>query len=213
MSTICKYDHLDCKNHGDEDYCLLCFNSDKYNPIKKKQGFIKKNTNKQSNRMGSQAEMINHKNLENTLKTEANMTPNSGAGKVKGDEQIRGLINWMMESKTQEIERVRGHKQFTIKREWLDKLEKEAPKENIEFWSLIFSFKDNDEKLYAIMDVKQVYDCIATLKEDRKIAKAAQQKIDIANKHRILVEAENTKLQAEIDYLKALLKEKEELNE
>ena len=52
-------------------------------------------------------------------------------GRVKGDEQIRGLISWMFESKTQEIERARGHKQFTIKREWLEKLEREAPDENM----------------------------------------------------------------------------------
>ena len=206
MSDECKYGLVDCKNIGNDDYCLLCINEDKYNPIKRKQTYIKKNTNKQSNRMGSQAEMINHRNLENTLKTESNMTPNSGAGKVKGDEQVRGLINWMFELKTQEVERARGHKQFTVKKEWLDKLAKEAPKENMEYWSLVFSFKDNDEQLYAIMDVKQVYDCIATIKEDRKTAKAAQSQIDLANKRRILVEAENTKLLAEIDYLKALLK-------
>ena len=54
----------------------------------------------------------------------------------------------MFESKTQEIERARGHKQFTIKREWLEKLEREAPDENMEYWSLAFSFKDNDEKIY-----------------------------------------------------------------
>lgn len=205
----CKFDKYDCKNCGYDEYCVLCFNADKYIPIKKKQYGIKKNTNKQSNRMGSKAEMINHNNLEKTLKTEANMTPNSGAGKIKGDESIKGLINWMFESKTQEIERARGHKQFTIKREWLDKLAKEAPRENMEFWSLVFSFKDNDEQLYAVMDQKLLYDCIATMVEDRKIAKSAQSKIDVANKHRELIEAENVKLHAEIDYLKALLKDKD----
>lgn len=126
------------------------------------------------------------------------------------DESIKGLVNWMFESKTQEIERARGHKQFTIKREWLDKLAKEAPRENMEFWSLVFSFKDNDEQLYAVMDQKLLYDCIATMVEDRKTAKAAQSKIDIANKRTALVEAENVKLYAEIEYLKALLKDKDE---
>ena len=41
----------------------------------------------------------------------------------------------------------------------------------------------------------------------------AQNKIDTANKRRIMVEAENTKLQAEIDYLKAKIKELEDNNE
>lgn len=209
MSTICKYNKFDCKYFANEDYCLLCFDEDKYVPIKKKQYGIKKNTNKASNRMGNQAELINHRKLEQTLNTEANMTPNSGAGKQKGDEAIKGLVNWMFESKTQEIERARGHKQFTIKREWLEKLAKEAPIENMEYWSLVFSFKDNDEKLYAVMDQQLLYDLIATLVEDRKTAKSAQSKIDIANKHRELIEAENVKLHAEIEYLKALLKDKD----
>lgn len=208
IKITCKYNKYDCKNINDEDYCLLCFDADKYNPSKKKQYKIKKNTNKASNRMGNQAELINHKKLEQTLNTEANMTPNSGANRKKGDEQIKGLVNWMFESKTQEIERARGHKQFTIKREWLEKLAKEAPIENMEYWSLVFSFKDNDEQLYAVMDQQLLYDLIATLVEDRKTAKSAQSKIDIANKHRELIEAENVKLHAEIEYLKALLKDK-----
>ena len=35
--------------------------------------------------MGNQAELINHRKLEQTLSTNANMTPNSGAGKIKGE--------------------------------------------------------------------------------------------------------------------------------
>lgn len=122
------------------------------------------------------------------------------------DEQIRGLINIMQEVKTQEVIRARGHSQFTIKREWLDKLEKEAPIENMEFWYLVFSFKDTDEQQYVVIDKSQMNDMIATMVNDRKIAKECDNKIDIANKKRILIEAENTKLQAEIDLLKAELK-------
>lgn len=198
----CKYDKTDCIN---DTMCLMCFNLSRYAPTKKRQNGIKKNLNKQSSRMGSTAEMKNHNNLEKTLSSTASMTPNSGAGKIKGDEMIRGLVNWSMESKTQEIVRAKGHKQFTIKREWLDKLERESKEANFEFWNLVFSFKDNDNKLYAVIDMQQVYDIIATLDSDRKIAKAAQQKIDVADKHRIATEAENTALLARIDYLEALL--------
>ena len=203
---------INCANK-DSSYCILCVNGSKF---KMKKIFtpnygLKKNTNKKSNRMGSQAEMINHKNNVDTITS--NMTPNSGAGKVKGDEQIRGLVNIMQEVKTQEITRARGHSQFTIKREWLDKLEREAPLENMEFWYLNFSFKDNDEKMYTIIDSKQMRDMVATIVEDRKIAKQAQNKIDTANKKRILVEAENTKLLAEIEYLKDKIKELENNND
>ena len=44
-------------------------------------------------------------------------------------------------------------------------------------------------------------------------AQQAQNKIDTTNKKRILVEAENTKLLAEIEYLKAKIKELENNND
>lgn len=204
----------ECANCANKDssYCILCVDGSKFKMAKTfTPNYIKKNTNKKSNRMGSQAEIINHQNNIDTVS--ANMTPNSGAGRVKGDEQIRGLVNIMQEVKTQEITRARGHSQFTIKREWLDKLEREAPTENMDFWYLNFSFKDNDTQMYTVIDSKQMQDIVATMVEDRKIAKQAQNKIDTANKKRILTEAENTKLLAEIDYLKAKIKELENNNE
>lgn len=111
----------------------------------------------------------------------------------------------MQEVKTQEITRARGHNQFTIKREWLDKLNEEAPLEHMEFWYLVFSFKDNDEQLYTVIDNKQMQDMVATMVNDRKIAKESEARIDVANKKSIYYEAENIKLHAEIEYLKSLL--------
>ena len=154
--------------------------------------------------MGSKAEMINHES--NTATISSSMTPNSGAGKVKGDEQIVGLVNIMQEVKTQEVVRARGHSQFTIKREWLDKLAEEAPAENMDFWYLIFSFKNTDEQQYVVIDKQQMNDIVATMTEDRKVAKEAHRRIDLADKKRIYAEAENLKLQAEIDMLKAEIK-------
>ena len=79
----CKFSKVDCKNKGCDEYCILCFNADKYVPVKQKSYGIKKNTNKGSKRMGNQAELINHRKLEQTLDTNANMTPNSGARQNK----------------------------------------------------------------------------------------------------------------------------------
>lgn len=203
----CKFGHSDCTN---SEQCFLCFNSSKYIPAKKKPQGIKKNLNKKSNRMGSNLEVKTQQRLQSTVvsdsdKTMADMTPNSGAGKVKGDAQIRGLVKCMIENKTQEVVRAKGHKSFTIKREWLDKLATEAPAENMEFWWLTFSFKDTDNQLYTIIDDQQMQDMIATLVEDRKIAKEADSKVDLANKLRKVAEAKNTELEATIDRLKAEL--------
>lgn len=199
----CRYYHEDCM--ANEENCLLCYNSSKYIKPKQTKHGLSRNTNKQSKRMGSIAEKINHETNKATVT--ASMTPNSGAGKyIKGDEQITGLVNIMQEVKTQEIVRARGHNQFTIKREWLDKLDQEAPLENMDFWYLVFSFKDNDEQLYTVIDNKQMQDMVATIVNDRKIAKESEARIDVANKKSIYYEAENIKLHAEIEYLKSLLK-------
>jgi hypothetical protein len=179
----------------------MCVNYSKYTPEKKKQFGIKKNLNKTSNRMGSKAEMINHESNKATI--DASMTPNSGAGKVKGDEQMRGLVNIMQEVKTQEVVRAKGHTQFTIKREWLDKLANEAPLENMDFWYLVFSFKDTDSQQYVVIDKQQMNDMVATLIDDRKTAKTANSKIALADKKRIAAETENLALLAKIDALEA----------
>lgn len=206
-------DKFDCK-FCDTDKCLMCVNYSKYTPEKKKQYGIKKNLNKTSNRMGSKAEMINHESNKATI--DANMTPNSGAGKVKGDEQIRGLVNIMQEVKTQEVVRAKGHTQFTIKREWLDKLEQEAPAENMDFWYLVFSFKNTDTQQYVVIDKAQMNDMIATMVDDRKTAKSANARIAVAEKNRIATETENLALRAKIDALQAeidLLKGNNNLND
>ena len=91
----CKFGHTDCTN---SEQCYLCFNSSKYIPEKKKAQGLKKNLNKKSNRMGSTLETKTQQRLQSTVaadKTMADMTPNSGAGNVKGDAQIRGLVKCM----------------------------------------------------------------------------------------------------------------------
>lgn len=198
----------DCKNY-DSMRCVGCFDFSEYLPPKQIKTMVKKNYNKPSKRMGTTFEMTNHNQNKAMLDSVAssNMTPNSGAGHVKGDEQIRGIINVMEELKTLDPERARGHSSFSIKREWLDKLDREGPKENMEFWYLKFAYKDTDTKSYTVIDSEQMMSMIATIIHDRKIAKEADCRIDVANKRASLKEAESVKLFAEVEYLKSLLKQ------
>ena len=53
---------------------------------------------------------------------------------------------------------------------------------------------------------------IKTMVEDRKIAKNANAKIELANKRAAFIEAENIKLKAEINLLKAQIKYNKENN-
>ena len=198
--------------------CDMCIDGSQFKEYVAKQvkGLQKRNYNKKSNRMGSTFEANNHKNNKAAIDSIVNtsMTPNSGAGNVKGDEQITGLIRIMEELKTQEVERARGHSQFTIKREWLDKLDREAPPENMEFWYLKFAFKDTDDKSYVVIDTQQMMDMVTTIVHDRKLANEADSRVEVVNKRLEYVNAEMSHILAEeymkdkkIEYYESLLKQ------
>lgn len=204
------------------DQCYLCVNGSKKKvPKKKSSGFSNKNSNKQSRRMGAISETIAQKTNQATIDTAttSRLTNNSGAGFGSGTEKsdvwITGLVNIAQEVKTQLPERAKGCKSFSIQKEWLDKLDYESRQAGKEFYWLVFSFKETDKQMYVVCDNQVFQDMVATLVSDRKTAKEAQMKIDIANKAKTLSDKKNTELlatidrmQTEIDYLKALLKEK-----
>lgn len=206
----CEYGYTDCINQDIK--CSTCFiNGQNYEPIKvKRKTTLAKKRQKQDKRSGSRFEYVNHKNNSNLLKDDvfSSMTLNSGATlHQKGDEQIFGIINIMEELKTQMPDRAKGTKTFTIKREWLDKLNKEAKMENKEFWYLKFSFSEDEanhssSNIFVITEQDIIMSMVKTMVEDRKKAKKAQIQIDIANKKAALIEAENIRLKAEIDLLK-----------
>ena len=212
---ICPYGKDDCCN---TEQCHLCFNAGKYKAPKKKSSGLSNNYNKTTKRMGAVSETITQKQNQATIDNvvSTRLTVNSGAGTEKGDAWITGLIEIAQEVKTQLPNRAKGCKSFTIQREWLEKLTQESIEANKEFWYLVFSFKENDEQQYVIADSIVFQNMVATMVGDRKIAKNAQSKIDLADKQRKLTDTKNTELQAtidrmqaEIDYLKALLKDKE----
>lgn len=201
----CEFGHTDCKN--EDKRCDLCVNELHYAPKQQKVNTLKKRRlDKPTGRKGEYFERKNNKNLQNTVNSVVtNMTPNSGAGNVKGDQQIRGILNVMEELKTQDPHRARGHSQFTIQKKWLDKLDREAPLENMEFWYLKFAFKDTDDQHYVVIDAALMSDMVATIIHDRKKANEADERISIADKRRVFAEAETSKYVAENEYLKALL--------
>ena len=213
----CQYGCDDCIN---TNKCYLCINANKYiAPKKKTSGLSSKNYNKQSKRMGSVSETKVQQQNQNTIDNvcSSRLTKNSGAGFIgaeKADAWITGLVEIAQEIKTQLPDRAKGCKSFSVQKDWLDKLTYESQKANKEFWYLLFSFKETDDQFYVVCDNQVFQDMVATLVADRKVAKEAQKQIDIANKAQILSDKKNSELlatidrmQAEIDYLKAQLKE------
>lgn len=212
----CPYGFDDCQN---QDQCILCFDGNKYVAPKKKQQGLKKNYNKKTKRMGAVSENIAQQQNQATIDSvcSSRLTVNSGAGQEKGDAWITGLVEISQEVKTQLATRAKGCKSFSIQKEWLEKLNRESKEANKEFWWLVFSFKEDDEQQYVVAESQVFQDMIATLVHDRKISKEADKKIDLANKQRRIAETKNTeleakidRLQAELDYYKALLEDKNE---
>ena len=206
----CEWGRTDCKN--EESKCHLCFAED-YHYIsltKKKQTMAKMKVTK---RQGAVFEARNHVNNHDLLNdVSSRMTPNSGAGRIKGDEEIRGIINIMEELKTHQTKnlgRAPGKESFTIRREWLEKLNREAREVDKEFWYLKFAFKDEDHDHYCVTEADTIMTMVKTMVEDRRTAKRAQSKIDVSEKRARLKEAESVTLFAENEYLKARIVELE----
>lgn len=98
-----------------------------------------------------------------------------------------------------------GKESFTIQRAWLDKLWREAKAEGMEFQYLKFSFKEHDDDFYCVTQDSVILDMIVTMKHDRVELKKVQSEFDIYKKRAALADAENVKLRAELDLVKAEL--------
>ena len=210
-SDVCEFGYNDCQNHGVR--CYLCVNALHYQKTKlrKKPAFGVKA--KKSARTGSIQEFRNSVENSRILSgTTSRQTPNSGAGQVKGDEQISGLVTVMEELKTRVSEKAIGKKSFTIHREWLDKLRAEALAANKEFYYLKFSFHELDNDMYVIVDQEMIMGMVYTLAEDRKKVRLAQLDLEIALRRNEVVTAENVLLLAKNNLLESELKKASQFN-
>lgn len=200
----CEYGHSDCANLGIR--CSNCILKDMYyKPIVRKQVGLKKNIKvKETSRQGSMQEV----KVFNQTRDAVQGTPNSGAGSIKGDLEIDTMAMIECKTTTKKNEgRQPGKESFSIQRAWLEKLRTEA-KGKKEFHYLVFSFKEHDDDQYVVSDLDVFNSMIATMKHDRAIAKDAQNQIDVHKKFAMMEQAKNTKLEAENEFLKAILKER-----
>jgi hypothetical protein len=204
---MCQYGHDDCIHEG-ENVCLTCFDSYCYIAIKQKKKYkLKKHATQTDKRQGARFEQKNHFYNTQIVQEDVStsLTPNSGAGYIKGDEQISGIISIMEELKTKVKKQAPGKETFTIQKKWLDKLTAEASAANKEFWYLKFSFFEDDDNIYCIVPSSIIMSMIQTMITDRKTAKNADKKISVAIAHDKVLEAENLLLQAKIKELEAKL--------
>lgn len=199
--TSCIYDSS-CINYPAK--CDVCIRECLYIESKQKKKLPTLKTNKKSQRMGAKFEEDNHDRNNMILSgtgSYSTMTPNSGAGYIKGDEEIKGLVTCKEELKTNiDIKLSRGQQVFTIHREWLEKIEREFKKEGKEFGYLKFRFFENDGTTYVVINNEVLMSMIATISSDRKKAKEVDNKIeyyklqDTSNKSMIIALEDKIKM-------------------
>ncbi len=127
----------------------------------------KSNIAKSNGRLGSEYEAANHNKISSVLDgSSTRLTPNSGAGHIKGDQEINGLVKVMEELKEYNSFDSKGRQIFSIQKNWLDKLREEASRLH-EFFYLKFRFKD-DSRDYCVIESDQLISMIYTISELRK---------------------------------------------
>lgn len=202
----CEYGFTDCIN--EDDKCHLCtVKGLHYKQPKVVKKGLNKSAPKITKRMGSEFEYNNNK-ANNALLSGATsrQTPNSGAGQVKGDEEITGIINIMEELKEQNKMTSRGIKTFTIQKEWLEKLEHEAQEANKEFWYLKFIFGQNEKDVYCILHSDMVMSMVYTMVEDRKKVLLSKQEEEVYKNETGLLKAKILYLEKELELIKSQVK-------
>lgn len=200
----CKHNLSPCEYEG-SDKCSTCYTGQYHKePEQKVRKTLARRAQRKDNRQGSAFEYANHQYNEN--KISASLTTNSGATRYeKGDEHLSGLVRVMQELKTQLPDRKGGTKSFSIKREWLDKLRKEA-KDDFEFWYLLFSFSEPEGMagdVYAVIERDLLSELILTVARLRN-------QVTIETKQRSLVEKKSLRIQAELSLERAKNAELEE---
>lgn len=170
---------------------------------------------KKSARMGSKFEEENHELNKIFNAGGASMTPNSGAGMVKGDEEILEYVNVVQELKTAVVEKYsRGSLSFTIQKEWLQKLRRESIEAGREFWYLLFKFHESNSDAYAILEREMVTSLVYTIYHDRRKLKINDLEVKVYQDRANMLEAQLLAANKEIELLKTklkLLEEKEAL--
>jgi hypothetical protein len=172
--------NISCINYPAK--CDLCVRESLYVEAKQKKKTQQIRVQKKSQRMGAKFEEQNHEKNNIILSgtgSYSTMTPNSGAGYIKGDEEIKGFVTCKEELKTNiDVKLSRGQQTFTIHKDWLEKISQEYKKEGKEFGYLKFRFFENDGITYVVIENDVLMSMIATMSNDRKKVKEVDDKVE-----------------------------------
>lgn len=200
----CKWGNFDCKYEGEK--CDLCFSKDFHYVAlqKRKIATVRRSSKNRDKRLGTNFEHKNSIANQQLLNgTTSRQTPNSGAGKIKGDEEINGLITVMEELKQQTKELKGGNKSFSIQKKWLEKLHTEAMAANKEFWYLKGSFGDTNDFPFIVIEPDIIMSMVYTMSEDRRDKIRLELEKDVLENRRRVEQNKATGLESENNLLKS----------
>ncbi|MCY9186519.1 hypothetical protein [Bacillus halotolerans] len=160
----CTYQN-ECSNY--EKSCFKCFNYNLYKPIKERKGLSAKSSTRKEKKEGMDFENRGTRRYNQNVhkaKDVARRQIASGAlhfalGDMITEEELTAAL---AEFKERGSTDARGHKQITIKKEWLDKLEEEAKQMRRSYYFLPFTFKGSN-KDYVALDYEILLSYIQTI--------------------------------------------------
>lgn len=149
----CKYQNQ-CKNFGKA--CFKCFNYNLYDSFKEIKPLQNKSSSRKEKKEGADFEKSGVKKYNQSIKISKDMARKqlaSGAlpfalGDMITEEELTSCI---AEFKERGDLSSSGQKQITIKKEWLDKLKKEAVMMKKDYYFLPFCFKGSEDQ-YVVID-------------------------------------------------------------
>jgi hypothetical protein len=160
----CKYKG-ECANY--EKACFKCFNYNFYQNHKEVSGLRSRDLSRKEKKQGSTFENKGIIKYNKTIKKSKEIAQKqiaSGAlhfalGDMITEEELTSAI---AEFKQRGELSSSGQKQITIKKDWLDKLKKEANIMKKDYYFLPFSFKESDD-IYVVLDYDILLSYIQTI--------------------------------------------------
>ncbi|AOQ24570.1 hypothetical protein MTAT_19130 [Moorella thermoacetica] len=145
-----------CRNSA---YCATCENQSMYKSVEKPKPKLK--TGKKKKKEGIAFEDKVAKTYNKIAQNIAKRRPGSGAVWYKPGDVVTPDI--LMEAKERGTVTAKGEKSISIKKDWLEKIERESWAAGKTFWCLPFHYK-GDDRIYVVID----FEDLVTLVEDQK---------------------------------------------
>lgn len=148
--------------------CYRCFHQHLYKPHKRQTPLAPKSLSRTPKKQGIKAEQDFVKQYKQTIQRADQVVRQQIASGAlhhhPGDvETFDSFIASLYEIKEKLVDHTKGKKTFTIQKEWLDKLKKEARQLNKDHYALPFRFSE-DNSFYVVIELEILLSLVETIR-------------------------------------------------